>query len=86
MKCLAMRPVTRSGRSVQSRANSNSPDPGVTTEASGKACAKKRESLAYTYIHIVWCVLFGVLHSLIMYTYCRESDCEVFSCETCDWS
>ena len=49
VKSVTVKPVTRSSRSAQRRASTSSPDPGVTTETSGKSCAKKRESFANTH-------------------------------------
>ena len=51
VKSVTVKPVTRGSRSAQRRASSSSPDPGLTTETSGKSCAKKRESFANTHTH-----------------------------------
>ena len=61
-------PVTGYSRSAQRRASSSSPDPGVTTETSGKSCAKKHESFANTHTdtHTLRCSLFRVVNLLLI--------------------
>ena len=67
VKSVTVKPVTRSSRSAQRRASTSSPDPGVTTETSGKSCAKKRESFANTHTdHTLRCSLFGVVNLLLI--------------------
>ena len=65
VKSVTVKPVTRGSRSAQRRAHSSSPDPGLTTETSGKSCAKKRESFVnshtHTHTHTLECSLFGVV-------------------------
>ena len=69
VKSVMVKPVTRSSRSAQRRASTSSPDPGVTTETSGKSCAKKRESFANTHTHrhthTLRCFIFGVVNLLL---------------------
>ena len=61
--------------------STSSPDPGVTTETSGKSCAKKRESFANT--HTDTHTHYGVLY-LEWLTYYYHANCSGSECEECD--
>ena len=68
VKSVMVKPVTRSSRSAQRRASTSSPDPGGTTETSGKSCAEKRESFANTHTdtHTLRCFIYGVVNLLLI--------------------